>query len=417
MVEKRMSEKVNKILYLVLSLLLAIVFWLYVDEIQGHTISKEFKAMPIEFIGAEDTLPSRGLMLVDGENATLDLTVTGPRTIVSGMRRGDIRVQVNLTSITAVGTHPMSYTYATSDNININDISIQGSRSTVTVQVAPLYSKSVPVQVSVEGEVADGYIYMTERLLTDPAAITLSGREENVDQVESVRVKLDLTDVSGTIQQEYGYELLDAQGNVVEPDGIRVSNKRVEVTAPVYVIKELPLLVTFQQAAGSMESNIRWDLEHDSIQVAGESASLEGIENINLGEVDLSAILSDRDDIPLEISIPSGCVNLSGFNSTNLTVRFRGLETRAFSVSNISPIGLSDNQRFSLITNSVDVLLRGPASQLEEVTEEDIRVVVDMTEFVSNGTYTVDAIILVDGHDQVGAVGSPPSVACKITSR
>ena len=54
------------------------------------------------------------------------------------MRRGDVRVQVNLTSVTTVGTHPMTYTYATSDNININDISIQGSRSTITVQVAPL---------------------------------------------------------------------------------------------------------------------------------------------------------------------------------------------------------------------------------------------------------------------------------------
>ena len=115
-----MSEKVNKILYLALSLLLAIIFWLYVDNVKGNTIPKEFNAVPVEFIGAEDTLPSRGLMLVDGEDATIDLTVTGPRAIVSSMRRGDVRVQVNLTSVTTVGTHPMTYTYATSDNININ---------------------------------------------------------------------------------------------------------------------------------------------------------------------------------------------------------------------------------------------------------------------------------------------------------
>ena len=245
-----MSEKVNKILYLALSLLLAIIFWLYVDNVKGNTIPKEFNAVPVEFIGAEDTLPSRGLMLVDGEDATIDLTVTGPRAIVSSMRRGDVRVQVNLTSVTTVGTHPMTYTYATSDNININDISIQGSRSTITVQVAPLYSKSVPVQASVEGDVAEGYIHMSEQLAVEPAAITLSGKEEDVDQVESVRVKVDLTGVSSTIQKEFSYELLDSQGNVVENDGIRVSHKRVAVTAPVYIIKELPLVVSFKQAAG-----------------------------------------------------------------------------------------------------------------------------------------------------------------------
>ena len=412
-----MSEKVNKILYLALSLLLAIIFWLYVDNVKGNTIPKEFNAVPVEFIGAEDTLPSRGLMLVDGEDATIDLTVTGPRAIVSSMRRGDVRVQVNLTSVTTVGTHPMTYTYATSDNININDISIQGSRSTITVQVAPLYSKSVPVQASVEGDVAEGYIHMSEQLAVEPAAITLSGKEEDVDQVESVRVRVDLTDVSSTIQKEFSYELLDSQGNLVENDGIRVSHKRVAVTAPVYIIKELPLVVSFKQAAGSMEADTRWDLEYDTIQVAGEPASLESLNEITLGEVDLAAILSDRDDIQLNITMPAGCYNLSGYTSTRLTIRFRNLETRAFSVSNITPIGLSDGQSFSRITNSVDVLLRGPAAQLEEVTEEDIRVVVDLTNFVSSGTYNVDAIVLVDGHDKVGAVGSPPTVACKITSK
>ena len=264
---------------------------------------------------------------------------------------------------------------------------------------------------------AEGYIHMSEQLAVEPAAITLSGKEEDVDQVESVRVKVDLTDVSSTIQKEFSYELLDSQGNLVENDGIRVSHKRVAVTAPVYIIKELPLVVSFKQAAGSMEADTRWDLEYDTIQVAGEPASLESLNEITLGEVDLAAILSDRDDIQLNITMPAGCYNLSGYTSTKLTIRFRNLETRAFSVSNITPIGLSDGQSFSRITNSVDVLLRGPAAQLEEVTEEDIRVVVDLTNFVSSGTYNVDAIVLVDGHDKVGAVGSPPTVACKITSK
>ncbi len=415
MVEKRMSEKVNKILYLVLSLLLAIVFWLYVDDVLGNTITREFKEVPIEFIGEEDTLPNRGLMLVDDEDITMDISVSGPRTIISNLRRSDIRPQVDLTSINAAGTYPRTYTFATSDNISRADISIQGSRSTVTVQVVPMYSKQVPVVVNVVGEVAEGYIYMTDRLVAEPTAITLSGKEEDVEQVESIHITVDLTNANGTVQQDFSYEMLDGQGNAVQNEHIRVSDKRVSVTAPVYVIKELPLAVKFKQAAGSMEANVRWWLEDESITVAGEAANLETITEIPMGEVDLTTILSDVDR-PMEIPIPAGCVNLSGITTTTLGIRFRGLETRAFSVSDISPIGLSSGQRFSLITNSVDVLLRGPAAELEKVAAEDIRVVVDLTQFASNGTYTVDAMIFVDGHDQVGAVGSPPSIACKITS-
>ena len=111
--------------------------------------------MPVEFIGAEDTLPSRGLMLVDGEDATIDLTVTGPRTIVSSMRRGDVRVQVNLTSVTTVGTHPMTYTYATSDNININDMLLTSVRSTLTRTLSTWStSSSLPLRVMAAGSTA-----------------------------------------------------------------------------------------------------------------------------------------------------------------------------------------------------------------------------------------------------------------------
>ena len=67
------------------------------------------------------------------------------------------------------------------------------------------------------------------------------------------------------------------------------------------------------------------------------------------------------------------------------------------------------------MTNSVDVVLRGPSEELETVTPEDIRVVVDITEYVSNGTYSAAAIVLVDGHEQVGAIGTC-TVAFKITS-
>ena len=411
-----MNEKLNKILYIVLSLLLAIFFWLYVDTEQGHTITKEFRSVPIEFIGAEDVLPSRNLMLTDGEDTTLDLTIRGPRDVVYNLRRSDVRVQVNVTGITAVGPHPLQYTYSFSDNIDSSRVTVECSRSTVTVQVSTLYSQEVPVTVSVTGEVAEGYTYMADRLLYEPSSITLSGREEDVDRVESARIVVDLTDATGTVQQEFSCELLDGQGNVVENDNIRVSDKRIEVTAPVYLIKEVPLTVKFKESPGSALDDVRWELEHQSITLAGEPASLENVEELVLGEVDLSTYLENK-EIPMETRLPSGCVNLSGITGTTLYLRFRNLEIRNFTVTNISAVGLSIGQRFDPITTSVDVMVRGPADQVDLVTEEDIRIVVDLTEYTSDGTVSgLPGIVLVDGYDNVGAVGASYNISGKISS-
>ena len=415
-----MSEKGNRIVYLALSLLLAIAFWLYVDDWLGSTTTKELTGIPVEFIGAEDTLPSRGLMLTEGEDTTMDVKLSGPRTVISGLDKNDLIIQVNLTNVTAVGTFSYPWTWDVVIAGNLRDksgISLEkASLSTVTFQVSPLYSKQVSVSVNVNGEVADGHIYMAERLAADPSVLTLSGKEEDVDQVESARIAVDLTDANATLQREFAYELLDADGNVVENDKIRVSDRRVLVTAPVYIVKDLALKVKFKESPGSREENIRWDLEYDTITVAGEPASLENVNEILLDEIDLSKVLSDDGLEPLEIGIPAGCVNLSGFTTTKISIRFRGLDTRTFTATNITAVNISEGQIFSKMTNSVDVMLRGPASELDQVTPEDIRIVVDLAEFYSNGTFSSPAIVLVDGHDQVGAVGEPCTVAFKITS-
>ena len=417
MVTGRMSDKTNKLLYIGLSLLIAVIFWFFVDSEQGHNTTQTYYNIPVEFIGETDTLPSRGLMLTTGADATVDLELRGPRTVISDLSREDITLQVDLTSITATGTFSMTYDLLLPDEIPRSSVTTErASRSTITVTIEELFEKTVPVKVSVAGEVADGYIYMAERMIAEPSELTLSGREEDVDQVVSAQVMLDLSGATSSVNQEFDYILLDGQGNEVSGENITVSSRRIEISAPVYLVKTLELTVDFTESPGSALEDLQdWYLGVTSIEVAGEAANLEGVDDILLATVDLSTLLSDT-EMPLEITIPAGCVNISGITSTTLTILFKDtLETWAFTVSNISAIGLSQTQNFSRMTNSVEVLLRGDAQELEQVTADDIRIVVDLTPYEDNGTYSVPAVVLVDGHSNVGAVGTY-SVACRITS-
>ena len=215
--KRRMSEKANKILYIILSLLLAVVFWLFVDASQGNQITQDFANVAVEFIGEEDTLPSRGLMLAEGGDATVTVKLRGPRSVISNLRSKDLRVRVNLTDINAVGRYSKTYELATPDNVNDNDITIERKTpNTLTVRVTNLYSREIPVTLDVVGSVDEPYVYMPERRTIEPAAITLSGLQNDVDAVASARVRVDITDADGTIRQEYAYELLDAEGLAYE---------------------------------------------------------------------------------------------------------------------------------------------------------------------------------------------------------
>lgn len=409
-----MSERANKVLYIILSLLFAIAFWLYVDNEQGNTITNVYTNIPVEFIGETDTLPSRGLMLAHSGMVTVDLELRGPRSVITGLRRSELAVQVDLTNISAVGTYPLTYRLLTPDHVSPSSVVIESaSVSRITVRIVEMFEKTVPVKVNVVGEVAEDHIYMAEKLVAQPSVITISGREEDVDQIKYASIEVDITDASTTVNKELEYQLVGVNEEQVAAESLRVSDKRVEVTVPVYVTKTLPLTVDFSEAPGSTLENVDWEIELDSIEVAGEAASINAQEEISLGVIQLNSLLSDT-EIEMDIPVPAGCINLSGAASTTVSVKFKNLEMRAFSVTNITAVGLSENQTFSRITNTVDVVVRGRAKDLELLLPENIHIVVDLSQYVYNGTYSVPATVSVYGFNSVGAVGSY-SVACKIS--
>lgn len=402
-----MNEKGKKLWYMILSLLFAVAFWVYVDNAEGNTITATFNNISVEFIGETDTLPSRGLMLAQNEKITVDLELRGPRSVITSLNSSDMSIQVDLSNITAVGTYPLSYRLLTPDNVNSSSVSIESaSVSTVTVRVVSLCEKTIPVRVVVVGEVAENHIYMTQQLAAQPSTITISGLEEDVDPVYEALIKIDLTGAKATVRKEMSYTLLDSDGKAVTNDGsIRVSDKRIYVTAPVYEIKTLPLVVQFSEAPGSSQENIEWALDVDSIEIAGEAAELRRIDSLTIGIVDLSALLSDT-EIELDIAIPSSCINISGDTSATLSIKFVDVETRAFTVTDIEAIGLIEGKTFARMTNSVDVVVRGPAADLELLTPDNIRIVVNLSQYPYSGTFSIPAAVIVNGFGKVGAVGS-----------
>ena len=62
-----------------------------------------------------------------------------------------------------------------------------------------------------------------------------------------------------------------------------------------------------------------------------------------------------------------------------------------------------------IITQSIDVILRGTAEQLNAVKSENIRAVADLADYKdSTGSYMPNAKIYVDGVTGVGAIGENP---------
>ena len=83
-----------------------------------------------------------------------------------------------------------------------------------------------------------------------------------------------------------------------------------------------------------------------------------------------------------------------------------GLTTSNFNLKNISVINTPEGTSAEIMSESLDVVIRGTEEQLSQLAAENIRAVADLTDYKeSTGPYMVPAKIYVDGFIDVGAVG------------
>ena len=85
-------------------------------------------------------MADKGHMLLSGYDTTIDLTLKGPRRQLYKMNKDDIRIVVDTSSITEVGTQSLSYQVIFPDGVSKNAISVDwASAYRVTVTVGELF--------------------------------------------------------------------------------------------------------------------------------------------------------------------------------------------------------------------------------------------------------------------------------------
>ena len=201
----------------------------------------------------------------------------------------------------------------------------------------------------------------------------------------------------------YRLYLLDKDGNKLKPKEISGNYDTVSVSMPVLMNKELPLKVSLVGGAGATEENCVVDIEPKSIQVAGDTDVLGKLNQIVVATIDLSGFATSYEKtvtIPLENDLR----NLSGVTEATVRVSVRGLATEKITATNITTTGTT--RSVEIMTTSLAVTVRAPEDVISQITAENVRVVVDLTNYkATSGTVAVPAKIYVDGFSNAGAVG------------
>lgn len=379
----------NKLYSILLSVVVAFGLWLYVISNVSVENENTFYDIPVVLEG-EAVLTEKNLMITNQSAQSVSLTLSGARSDLNKVNRGNITVKVNVAKISEAGEKISLKPEISYPGDVPNDAFVVESRnpSTIYFDVDTRRTKEVPVIIQWTGTRSGDYIYDTENAVLDNPEITVVGPAEVADQIDHALVEIDLSGQTESLSESYRYTLCNTDGEPVDAKKITTNVEEVRVDLKVQRIKEVLMKVDIVYGGGSSELNTLVTVEPEIIRLSGSEAILAEMGDtytictLNLAEVEKSQ------ELKYAITLPEGVTNQTGVAEAVVTVRFSGLSVREFTVDNIEIVNVPEGLKAEIINNSLTVKMRGPASEISLLTADDLTAVVDFSNAEEgNATY------------------------------
>ncbi|MDD6160438.1 MAG: hypothetical protein PUB51_04840 [Oscillospiraceae bacterium] len=412
----------SKILYMVVSVLLAIVLWFYVTSLDGNESTKTIKNIPVTFTGV-DVLEERNLMIV-GSIPTATVEVRATPTVLAKLTDSTVSLVVNVSQITEASEYRLAYTATLPSGVSQNDVEfVSGYTGNVTFTVARFVTREVDIRGQFVGTAAEGYLPGgSDEFIFAPKKLTISGQAGMVNQVDHVLVSVGGEGLDHDVSGEFSYQLIGVSGEPLEDLDVTCSEESIYVTYPIWATAEIELDLKFIPGGGVSEDTVRYTMTNDRITVAGTKDAVAAITDgsITLATINLATV-NDGDELTFAVPLADELRNISGITEVTIKFTLPHLVTKTLYATDISCINLPDGWKAQLVTQVLPVEVRGSAAMLSDVSEDSIRVVADMKDVnLVAGQHTVPVKIYLDSvgsAGEVGVIGSEHKVVVALSKK
>jgi len=393
----------RKALQVVISILVAIAVWVYVDVEKAPDRTKTIRDIPVEFSGESTTLADKNLMLLSGYDTTVDLTIKGPKRELVKISKDNVRLVASTSSIDSVGVHTLRWDPIYPDGVQSSSLTVDwASKYKVTVTVGELYTKEVPVNCTVTGQVADGYF--TGETVLDPTSLVLRGQRDDLLNVAYAKLTVNISGATRSVIQTESVQLYDNDDNPVDNGNIRTNASLIQAKVPVLTTKEVSLAVELSGVPGVAGQSIKTTVTPTSVRLIGEADVLE-----NINEIVLATLYIEDLDLWQQnsyvVTAPDGTWLANSNEVATVEITMEGIEEMTVTVDTFSYTNVPSSL-YPEITGGLDVRLWGLADELAKMDAAALTAMADLSGITEPGSYRVPVTVTISGYRDVAVKGS-----------
>ena len=396
-----MKRKDSNINLKITAVILAVLLWLVVVNVNNPVEKRVFYDIPVE-ITHDELITNQGKTYqVKEESNNVSVTLQARRSILDAIRNKDIVATADVRNIELGELLPIKISVVGYDG-RISQA--QASPNNVQIRQEQSISSRFPIQVETDGAIRDGFILKSAE--ASPASIKVMGPKSLVGRIDKVVAKINVSGMAKNATKKADLVFYDGGGTILDVSSLTSNlgtkpGEKMQVNVGIGVIPSK--IVPIRIDGSLIETKRGYKIgeiasEPKEIRVAGRKDLLSALKYIEIpAEALVMHNVATKTDKTIDISeyMPKGIV-LADEKEKNVVVLIvperLGMKTFNIPISAIKKKNLEKDMKAE-ITGSQEIAVdfTGEDADLEKLKEEDVQeaIYIDLAGQTREGTYSV----------------------------
>lgn len=354
----------------ILSIIAAIVMWLYVMNEQNPQVTYVIRDVPVKLQNLDE---SKFALKDNSAEYKVNVKVKGRRSLVADLKPNDINAQVNLRG-RMEGDNLIRVDVSTPSNVEFIDVSPRE----IMVTLDAIIEEQLPVVVDVTGIPAPGFA--VDKALSKPQAVVVKGPRSMVNAVKKVSATIDVSDKTATVVSTLPVRVLDAQNK--EQKGITFRPDVVEVTIPIVPVSNVQVLpnISGNPPEGYIIRDVR--IDPPTVVVTGGHEILNSLQSVNTESISVEGATSTV-SADVKLILPKGITIFDEeIQTARVTIEIERLATTTLNVSSdeIQILNLPLESDAEIEPMEILLTVSGPESIIDKANKNMIKLNIDVAD-------------------------------------
>ena len=284
----------NNIGLKILALLIAVIVWWVVMNIDDPLVKKTINGVSVELRNDDDLIDKGYIYEVESGNV-IAITIWAPESVAKELKSSDFIAYADLSQLSPL-TDTANITVECVKSDVKNDIKeITSKIQVVKLSIDNKQTAEVPVTTAIVGNPAENYVIGDISISQNKIDIT--GAASVIEKIVRAEIKYDVSNMMQSVNEMVTPVFYDENNNVVDTGAIQLSRNSLRLSVVINPTKWIGITINPSVTVADDYKMVGYSLSFDQVKIAGTQESLANISAIDLPSdaIELTDVTESQD--------------------------------------------------------------------------------------------------------------------------